>query len=277
MQRVQGFAQRVKASLQVYAVGARIAMLERLQYPLASLMFMVNVLIEPIIYLVVWSSATAAQGGAVGGYTAGQFAGYYIIWTFVRQFNLAVGPDSFNWRIKNGSLAGELLRPIHPIDIDLGWNLGFKVMQVVYWIPIGVILWLMFKPEVNPQGWQLLSFPIVLMLAAYVRFFVMWLVGLICFWTERIDSLIELYFAAELLFSGRLVPLEIMPVWAQRVAGYLPFQWTFYFPIELLLGRVTMNEFWMGVLAQVAWILAAYVGIRLVWVRAVRRFTAVGA
>ncbi|UYN89433.1 MAG: ABC-2 family transporter protein [Anaerolineales bacterium] len=274
-QRAQRYG--LRNYLQMYAVAARQAVIEQLQYPAANMMFMVHILIEPVIYLVVWSSVANSQGGAIGGYTAAQFAGYYIIWTLVRQFNLAIGPQGFHWRIKEGRLAAELLRPVHPLLPDLGYYLGYKIPQTIYWLPMGILLWLLFKPEINPELWQIAAFPAVLMLAFFVRFFFMWLLGLVCFWTERVDALFELYFAAELLFSGRLVPLEVMPAWAQNVANFLPFQWTFYFPIEVLLGRVDLPEFWPGVLAQLAWIAGGYTLVRLIWKLAVKRFTAVGS
>jgi len=262
--------------LDMYIVAARQAIMEQLQYRLANVMFMVHILIEPVIYLVVWSTVARAQGGEIGGYTAAQFAGYYIIWTLVRQFNLTLGPYSFNWRIKEGRLAAELLRPVHPLYVDLGYYLGYKVPQTLYWLPMGFLLWLLFKPEINPEWWQALAFPVALMLAFFVRFCFMWVLGLVCFWTEKIDALFELYFAAELLFSGRLVPLELMPAWAQSIANFLPFQWTFYFPIEVLLGRVSLTDLGWGFLAQVAWIVGGYMLIMLVWKRAIKRFTAVG-
>ncbi|MCW5876346.1 MAG: ABC-2 family transporter protein [Anaerolineales bacterium] len=261
----------------MYAVAARQAIIEQLQYRLANLLFMVHVLMEPVIYLVVWTTVSDAQGGQVGGYTTAQFAGYYIIWTLVRQFNLTLGPYSFNWRIRNGRLAAELLRPVHPIQVDLGYYLGYKVPQVIYWLPMGALLWLFFKPEISPELWQMLAFPVVLMMAFFVRFLFMWLLGLICFWTERIDALFELYFVSELLFSGRLVPLTIMPEWTQQVAAFLPFQWTFYFPIEVLLGRVSPADFGAGVLTQLAWIVGGYTLVMLVWKQAIKRFTAVGS
>ena len=72
---------------------------------------------------------------------------------------------------------------------------------------MGILLWFLFKPEINPELWQVLVFPVVLIFAFLVRFAFMWILGLICFWTEKIDAIFELYFATELLFSGRLVPL----------------------------------------------------------------------
>ncbi|HEY4718924.1 MAG TPA: ABC-2 family transporter protein [Anaerolineales bacterium] len=263
--------------IDMYVVAARQAVMEQLQYRAANIMFMVHVLIEPVIYLVVWSTIARSQGGEIGGYTAAQFAGYYIIWTLVRQFNLTLGPYAFNWRIKEGRLAAELLRPVHPIQVDLGYYLGYKIPQTLYWLPMGVILWLLFRPEINPDWWQVLVFPVALLMAFFVRFCFMWVLGLVCFWTEKVDALFELYFATELLFSGRLVPLEVMPAWAQTISGFLPFQWTFYFPIEVLLGRVGLAEFGWGLLAQIAWVAGGYALIMLVWKRAIKRFTAVGS
>ncbi|MEX2160399.1 MAG: ABC-2 family transporter protein [Anaerolineales bacterium] len=263
--------------IDMYVVAGRQAVMEALQYRAANVMFMVHVLIEPVIYLVVWSTVANTQGGQIGGYTAAQFAGYYIIWTLVRQFNLTLGPYNFNWRIKEGRLAAELLRPVHPIQTDLGFYLGYKIPQTLYWLPMGVLLWFLFKPEINAQLWQILAFPLALMFAFFVRFTFMWLLGLVCFWTEKIDALFELYFTLELLFSGRLVPLEVMPAWAQSVAAFLPFQWTFYFPIEVLLGRVQPAEFGWGFLIQVGWVVGGYALVMFVWKHAIKRFTAVGS
>lgn len=263
--------------IKMYAVAGRQAIIEQLQYRLANMMFMVHILIEPVIYLVVWTTVAESQGGAVGGYTAAQFAGYYIIWTLVRQFNLSMGPHSFNWRIKEGRLAAELLRPVHPLQVDIGYYLGYKVPQVLYWLPMGVLLWLLFRPEVNPELWQILAFPVALMLAFFVRFLFMWVLGLVCFWTERVDAIFELYFVLELLFSGRLVPLSVMPAWAQNVANFMPFQWTFYFPIEVLLGRVEPQALLWGFATQLAWIAGGYLFIMVVWKQAIKHFTAVGS
>ena len=43
----------------------------------------------------------------------------------------------------------------------------------------------------------------------------------------------------ELLLSGRLVPLQLMPDWVEDLAAFLPFKWSFYFPIEALVGDMS--------------------------------------
>ena len=59
---------------------------------------------------------------------------------------------------------------------------------------------------------------------------------MVTFWTTRVGPVFSLYFAAELLLSGRLVPPQLLPDWARELAAILPFQWTFGFPIEALIG-----------------------------------------
>jgi len=105
----------------------------------------------------------------------------------------------------------------------------------------------------------------------------LWLLGMITFWTTRVSAIFELYFTLELLFSGRLVPLSLMPQWAQQTAAFLPFQWAFGFPIELLLGKLNPAQALYGLGAQVFWTLLGLFFVNLLWRAALRRFSAVGA
>ena len=76
----------------------------------------------------------------MGGYTAGQFAAYYIVWTLVHNINIVFTPYGWEWRIQKGQLSGQLLKPMHPIHYDLGYFAGWKAVVVVLWLPIAVVL-----------------------------------------------------------------------------------------------------------------------------------------
>ena len=99
--------------------------------------------------------------------------------------------------------------------------------------------------------------------------------GMITFWTTRVSAIFEAYFAAELLLSGRLVPVSLMPDWVQNLAGLLPFESCFGFPITALVGPITNDELVEGLVRQVVWIVIGAVGVALMWKRAVVRYTAV--
>ena len=104
----------------------------------------------------------------------------------------------------------------------------------------------------------------------------LWTLGMLTFWTTRVSAIFELYFTAELLLSGRLVPLSLMPPWAQQLAGVLPFKWAFGYPIEVLIGRLAPSAVWLGLGMQAFWTLFGLLVVSLVWRSGMRRFAAVG-
>lgn len=255
---------------------ARIAVLEQFQYRVANYFYMIGMVAEPVIYLVVWSTVAEQQGGEVGGFTAADFAAYYIVWTLVRNMNIVLTPFAWEERIKEGVLVADLLRPIHPVHRDLAYFGGWKVVVIVMWIPIAVVLTWIFRPALDPSLGDIGLFAIALWGGFFVRFFALWALGLITLWTTRVSALFELYFTAELLLSGRLVPLSLMPGWVQTVADFLPFQWAFQFPIDVLIGRVTTAEAWAGFGMQALWTGIALAATMVLWKRGIRRFAAVG-
>jgi ABC-2 type transport system permease protein len=253
------------------------SVLVELQYRMALLMWLIGMIAEPVIYLVVWTTIARGRGGEVGGYTAGEFATYYIAWTLVRHMNIALTPWAFENRVRRGGLSQELLRPVHPFHFDLAWFLGMKVVNMTLWLPIAAVLVLIFRPTLDPEPWHVAGFAISIVTAFIMRFALLWALGLVTFWITRVGALFDLYFAAELILSGRLVPLDLLPAWAQRLADALPFKWAFGFQLELLLGRLTPGEAVAGFGAQALWFVAGVALVQLLWRAGLRRYTAVGA
>jgi len=101
-------------------------------------------------------------------------------------------------------------------------------------------------------------------------------VGMAAFWTTRMGPILSVVMPFELFLSGRLVPLSLMPDWAQRLADVLPFKWTFGFPIEALIGGLPVAALLGGLAMQALWIVIGVSAIRLIWPFAVRRYAAVG-
>jgi len=266
----------MKRYLDYYLTTMKIAILSQFQYRAQNYFYMIGMIAEPVIYLVVWSTVAEKQGGSVGGYTPGGFAAYYIVWTLVRNMNIVFTPYGWEWRIQRGRLAGELLRPIHPIHSDVAYFAGWKVVVIILWLPIAAILALIFKPTLNPTWLQIVVFFFAIWGAYLIRTMLLALLGMITFWTTRVGAIYELFFALELILSGRLVPMTLMPEWVQTIAFYLPFQWTFFFPIDALVGQPTPSEMFAGLGMQILWILIGTVGVKIVWHFGIRRFSAVG-
>ncbi|HEX9854028.1 MAG TPA: ABC-2 family transporter protein [Acidimicrobiia bacterium] len=264
------------AYTRMYAGWARVAILEQFQYRVANYFYMIGMVAEPVIYLVVWSTVAEQRGGAVGGFTAGDLAAYYIVWTLVRNMNIVLTPYAWEQRIKEGELVTDLLRPVHPVHRDLAYFGGWKLVVIVMWLPIAAVLTWIFRPSLDPSAAEIGLFAVALWGGFFVRFFALWALGLVTLWTTRVSALFELYFTAELLLSGRLVPLSLMPTWVQTLADFLPFQWAFQFPIETLIGRRSTAEIWLGIGMQALWTCVAIGVTAVLWRRGTRRFAAVG-
>jgi ABC-2 type transport system permease protein len=259
----------------VYVQEAKIAIAEQIQYRVANYMYMLGMVAEPVIYLVVWQTVAEQQGGSVAGITAGQFAAYYIVWTLVRNINIVFTPYGWEERIREGRLSAQLLRPLFPIVEDLGFFLGWKPVVVLLWLPIAFFLALVFHPVLNPTPLAIVVFAVSLLGAYLIRSLNQSSLGLITFWTTRVGPVFQLYIAAELLLSGRLVPMALMPEWVQGIANVLPFQWTFGFPIEALVGNLSTGELLSGLAMQLLWIVIGAILVRIVWHFAIRRYSAV--
>jgi ABC-2 type transport system permease protein len=266
----------MKRYLDFYLTSMRLALMAQFQYRAQNYFFMIGMITEPVIYLVVWSTVAVQQGGTVGGYTPGAFAAYYIVWTLVRNMNIVLTPYAWEERIRRGRLGVELLRPIHPIHNEVAYFAGWKFVVILFWLPLAAALALIFKPELHPTWLQVVVFFVAIWGAYLTRAVFVSLLGLITFWTTRVGAIYELYFALELVLSGRLVPMSLMPDWVQRVAAFLPFQWTFFFPINALVGSPTPAELLTGLGIQLAWIVGGTLLVKLIWHFGIRRFSSVG-
>jgi ABC-2 type transport system permease protein len=259
-----------------YATSIRTQIQTQLQYRVSLYMYTIGMVTEPVVYLVVWTTIASAHGGTVGGLTAGAFAAYYIVWTLVRMMNIVFTPFGWEWRIREGELSGQLLRPLHPIHYDLASFAGQKVPWLLLYLPIAVGLALVFHPTLHPHPLQIVVFLVAIWGAYVIRSLNNFSLGMVTFWTTRVGAIFQVWFLAELLLSGRLLPLPLMPHWAQTLSAWLPFKYTFYFPIEALVGHMSSISLLVGLGMQLLWIAVGTAVAFAFWRLAVRRYSAVG-
>ena len=267
---------RFRSYLDYYLTRARTQIQSNFQYRVATYMWLVGMLAEPIVYLVVWTTIADQQGGSVQGITTGEFAAYYIVWTLVRNMNIVFTPYGWEWRIREGELSAALLRPLHPIHDDIAGFAGWKVVTIILWLPIAAVLWIAFDPSIDIRAAEIAAFCVAIWGAYLIRTMFLTSLGMVTFWTTRVSALFELAVGLELLLSGRLVPLPLMPAWAEDVANVLPFKWSFYFPIQTLVGDLSNRELLEGLGIQLLWIIVLTGLFLVVWRFAIRRYSAVG-
>jgi ABC-2 type transport system permease protein len=265
------------AWLDLYRAQFRTTVATQLQYRAALVIWLIGMVLEPVIYLVVWTTVASASGGQVGDYAAADFAAYFIALMLVNHLTFTWIFHEFEWRIRQGLLSPILLRPIHPVHKDIAENVTYKLLTLPIIGLAAVGLALAFAPVWQPQPWALAAFVPALALAFIVRFLIEWTLALAAFWMTRVVAVNQIYYVALLFLSGQAAPLALLPEPVQVLATLLPFRWMVAFPVELLLGRLTPGAALGGLAMQAGWLALSLVLMRLVWRAGVRRYSAVGA
>ena len=208
-------------------------------------------------------------------FTSGRFAAYYITFGFVRICMQSGSPSNWQRAVQRGDLSGQLLLPIHPVHVDLAMWLGFCVTRAVMWIPIGAVLVVAYRPDFDTSVWQVAAFMISLVPALAMRTLINDITGMASFWFVSIVAIDGVMRIFENLLSGRLVPPDLLPGWAQTLSKVLPFEWGFAFPIKALIGPMSTDALLRGLGMQMLWVIALWMLMRLVWNKGVRRYGAV--
>ena len=268
----------VRELARLYAQQFKTTFASMVQYRASLFIWMISQVLEPLVYLVVWSTVSnGSSSGSVGGYTAQGFAAYYLTLMLVNQATYTWIMYEYEYRIRQGYLSFALLKPVHPIHSDISDNLSSKLITLPILTVIAGGLALFFKPTAPVTLWGVLAFIPALVLAFLVRFLIEWTLALAAFWTTRVSAINQVYFILMLFLAGQIAPLTLFPHWLQLIADVMPFQWMLGFPIELVLGKLTPVQAIEGIGAQAVWLAISLLLIRVVWRAGVRVYSAVGA
>src|SRR5262249_38249165 len=126
-------AGRWRSLYDFYVTTMRTAVASQLQYRVTNYFYMLGMIAEPVVYVVVRTPFAEHQGGPVGAITAGEFAAHYSVCTLVRNMNISFGAPFWEFRIREGRLAGDLLKPMYILHYDLAYFAGWKFVVVAMW------------------------------------------------------------------------------------------------------------------------------------------------
>lgn len=267
----------MSALLDVYRAQFKNSVVTQLQYRVALLIWLIGMVVDPVVYLAVWAAAAQSSGGSVGGYTAADFAAYFIARMLVNHLTFTWIAWEFEFRIRQGAFSAILLRPLHPIHKDIVENVTYKLLALTVLLPTAVVLAVVFRPVWRPEPWALAACVPALALAFLLRFVAEWTLALAAFWTTRINAINQMYYLVLLFMSGMVTPLSLLPGPLRALASVLPFRWMVAFPVELLLARLTPAQALLGLAAQAGWLALALAVLAVAWRAGTRRYSAVGA
>lgn len=230
----------------------------------------------PLIMLLVWDRV--AEGGPVGRFGQDDFARYFSATLVVRQLTSAWVVWELNDQIRTGSLSAALLKPMHPLVFPAAESLSSMPIRVVVLIPLLLLIWL-WRPgmgiQLTPDHLPILALSVPLAWAT--NYVVQCTFGSLAFWVDQSLGLYNVWFGIWSLFSGYLLPIELLPPGFAEVAHWLPFRAMLSVPIEIAAGMLRGTAALEALALQAFWLAVALLVLRAVWRRGVGRYEAYGA
>jgi ABC-2 type transport system permease protein len=172
----------------------------------------------------------------VGGYDAARTVTY--VWLAQA---LIMTVNVFGWqelalRIRDGSIATDLSRPVHPQRYWLAFDLGRAPYHFfLRGIPPFVVGALVFQLH-WPTAPDAALFVVSLALAVVVSFGFRFLYNAAAFWLVDVRGVVTVALVLGLFFSGMIMPLQFFPHWLGTVARVLPFASILQTPVDVYLG-----------------------------------------
>jgi ABC-2 type transport system permease protein len=253
---------------------ARTALTNSFGYRGAMLMYAIAKIVTAMALFYLWQAIIAA-GIDMQGYQLNELKIYLLFGLLTNMVLSYTAENRISRKVLDGSIAMDLLRPLDFQATCLAESIGMGLFEGFLGILIVLAVALAFGGVAFPaEPITLILLVVSLLLGLLVKFGVVYLTGLLCFWTESPLGISWMRQAITNLFSGALIPLAFFPDWLRTLAFYLPFQSIVHIPAQLALGR-TENLFGLPAI-QIGWVIALFLAGRMLWRLAIRRITVDG-
>lgn len=233
----------------------------------------------PLVNLALWTSV--ANEAAFQKYQSADFVAYFLGVLIVRNMTGNWVAWQMSEEIRMGILSMRMLRPIHPFIAYACTHAAALPFRSLVSLPVAFgLLVSSGASALTTDSVQLALLPVSIVLAWLVTFGMMFALGCVGFWLTQTYGLMNFYFGVWSLFSGYLMPMDILrtrfPAIAD-VAEWLPFYYTLAPPVELMTKHLPGDVMLRLVGGQAVWAaICVWLGV-YAWQAGVRRFEAVGA
>jgi ABC-2 type transport system permease protein len=230
----------------------------------------------PLVMMAIWISL--AQDGPIAGYSAADFAAYYLAAILVRRVTGCGIVLEIENLVRTGELSSYLLRPLGVVHHFLARVLTLRMLDapVIAAIVAAAVL-LIPGQQFDLSVPTLILFALACVIGFAFEFFSQYVIGGLSFWITQAHGVNAAFLLAKSLLGGYIVPLALFPPGLQAVLRLLPFQSSVALPVEILTGRLSLESALGGLLVSAVWVVGIGLAGRWLWRVGVRVYTAVGA
>jgi ABC-2 type transport system permease protein len=265
----------IQRKASVYAAMASIIPKIYLAYSLWFWVSLVLNVIATTIFVFFWR-AVYANTDSIAGLDLQQTLNYILLAQIFAPLGNLMLIFEFGYGLREGGIAHALLRPVDFQGSYYGQYLTSMVTELVLQVPLALVVTLVFKVQwpTDPRVWA--AFTVSAFLGRTVLFFFDWILACLTFYTTEVWGLGVFIDGISMFFSGRLIPLTMLPGLLLVIAGMTPFAQAFYIPVSILSGVTPLSHAPRLWLLQAIWLVCLWVLSRLIFRFAVRKVTVQG-
>lgn len=160
-----------------------------------------------------------------------------------------------NGKINSGQIAMDFIKPIRFRIYVFCESLGNCLFSFLFtYLPITIMITILYKCH---EFWLNvdLCFLVSVCLGIYLNFSITYCLGLTSFWGTQTWILGRFFDDVIKVFSGKMIPVWMLPVFLLNINVWLPFQYIFYSPISMLLNQLALKDKIEILQVQVVWCL----------------------
>jgi ABC-2 type transport system permease protein len=260
--------------VRAYLALARAVALSALTYRTNFLLGLGGVFFQLVALLAVWRVLLSES--AVQGFTWPQMRAYLLVAFAAGTLVSLLGDFRMAHRIQSGLVALDIVKPIDYQRARFAETLGGVWIEVLLVAVVGGVTLAVTGGVDPPAAPALALFGVSMLLLIPLKFLIVYVSTLACFWTQSYIGVQWARVAVTNLLSGALIPLAFLPSWLATAAQWSPFAGLTSTPALIFIGRV---DAWHGlalVAVQLSWVIVLWFGARLIWRAAVRQLTVNG-
>ena len=241
--------------------------------------FLGSLIAEMTIAFFLWTAIFAQTGQTeLQGFTFHSIIFYYVLMSFMVRMTKGQEMGFLSTEIYQGTLNRYLVYPLSIFRYKYISHLSQTFVALLQLLLTTAIFLALFG---TPEG-VTLNFTnfamsmIIIGISGYFYFNLSCCLEMVSFWTDQVWSLMVMLKFTTRFLGGALIPLSFFPVWSQEPMSYLPFQYLVGFPAEVVMGRVTFDQWATGVVVISIWAVVALWIRSRVWYNGTRQYTGIG-
>lgn len=222
-------------------------------------------LVTPLVGFALWTRAIPGDP---------RIAAYYVAMLFCVMATDSPENHTFASDVYEGRFTDILLRP-HPAPFSaVGFNIAFKVFNLLGALPIGIVVVLLADVRLD---WSRIALALpAVVLGSSIAFCLLFTLAQSSFWTPRVHAMTSLGQSLIFTLGGTAAPIPLLPEAIRPALSVLPFRMINGFPVEVASGLTSGRDIATGYALQLTWLVLLGSLCRVVWKAGVRRYVAVG-